>query len=397
MPMGARDEFSKPTKNAIALRASYRCSLCGGATVGPSDESPEATASIGEAAHIAAAAPGGRRYDASMSAEERSSIENAIWLCADHARLIDRDAATYTVNVLLKMKGEHENKCALALRDRSTTSARLGDFFTVGPDIVCVGDLVSVETSRWAFQIQHFLIGEITKLAQFIDRFQSPPTADHCVLSNSLGDGRMLTAAPSLTRSEGGFVVHCHVDHGFARINGTDLPTDLALNENNDIFNANGDIATVSGLEALPQKIRNCLSIPRGGMWYHPEFGTKIADYFNAFRSSPWLERLLKLEAIRQASITNWDRVLQRAYTPLLCVERVHDLQILNEEPIQGRLPIRLTLDVKGFGRWQHDVDIFLPRDSDSKRAAKRRWRPHRTSAGENRLLFNGLILKRNS
>jgi hypothetical protein len=53
---------------------------------------------IGKAAHICGAAPGpgSRRYDSSMTAEERAHIDNAIWLCADHADLIDRDEVTYS-------------------------------------------------------------------------------------------------------------------------------------------------------------------------------------------------------------------------------------------------------------------------------------------------------------
>ncbi|WP_222029983.1 hypothetical protein [Rhizobium leguminosarum] len=54
-----------------------------------------AYAIVGDAAHICAAAPGGRRYDETMSREGRSGIGNAIWLCPTHARMIDRDEVTY--------------------------------------------------------------------------------------------------------------------------------------------------------------------------------------------------------------------------------------------------------------------------------------------------------------
>lgn len=77
---GTRDEFSRSTKNALALRAGYVCSMegCGRSTVGPSDKSPAAVTQIGVAAHICAAAPGpgARRYDPNMTREERAGIEN---------------------------------------------------------------------------------------------------------------------------------------------------------------------------------------------------------------------------------------------------------------------------------------------------------------------------------
>ena len=84
------------------MRAGYRCSFpnCEALTVDPSAESVKAVANIGEAAHICGAAPGAKRYDPAMTAEERSEIGNAVWLCSKHARLIDRDDVTYTVEVL---------------------------------------------------------------------------------------------------------------------------------------------------------------------------------------------------------------------------------------------------------------------------------------------------------
>ena len=87
------------------------------APVGPSEESPDAITNIGEAAHICGAASGrgSRRYVASMTPEERASIDNAIWLCSDHAALIDRDEVTYTAEKLHEMKREHEAACARAV------------------------------------------------------------------------------------------------------------------------------------------------------------------------------------------------------------------------------------------------------------------------------------------
>jgi hypothetical protein len=79
-----RDDFSAKTKQALALRAAYTCSFrgCACATSGPSEEAPDAFSMTGKAAHIHAAAPGGRRYLASMTPEERKSFSNGIWLAA---------------------------------------------------------------------------------------------------------------------------------------------------------------------------------------------------------------------------------------------------------------------------------------------------------------------------
>lgn len=64
--------------------------------------------SIGVAAHICAASPGGPRYDPDQTAEERSSQENGIWLCQDHAHVIDVDPETHSAAKLSLWKREHE-------------------------------------------------------------------------------------------------------------------------------------------------------------------------------------------------------------------------------------------------------------------------------------------------
>jgi hypothetical protein len=108
--MKTRDEFSASTRRSLASRAGYLCSCpsCRVITIGPSREAPDDVAVVGVAAHICAAAPGGPRYDASMSAEQRLAIENAIWLCAKHATLVDRDVVRFTSDVLRFWKSEHE-------------------------------------------------------------------------------------------------------------------------------------------------------------------------------------------------------------------------------------------------------------------------------------------------
>src|ERR1035438_1369019 len=76
--MPARDEFTKETKDILAKRVGLRCSNpnCRRPTSGPQAH-PRKTVNIGVAAHIAAAAPGGPRYDDRMTPEERCGIENA--------------------------------------------------------------------------------------------------------------------------------------------------------------------------------------------------------------------------------------------------------------------------------------------------------------------------------
>ena len=106
-----RDNFSEKTRRILRERVGGKCSnpLCNRETCGPSDLEDKSLI-IGEAAHIRAAAPGGPRYDPTMTSEERMHISNGIWLCRDCARLIDIDASAYPVEKLLSWKKEAERR-----------------------------------------------------------------------------------------------------------------------------------------------------------------------------------------------------------------------------------------------------------------------------------------------
>jgi hypothetical protein len=70
---------------------------------------PSGTISVGVAAHIRAASPGGPRYDAGQAEEDRISIENAIWLCEKCAALIDKSGGVdFPPDLLHKWKQMHE-------------------------------------------------------------------------------------------------------------------------------------------------------------------------------------------------------------------------------------------------------------------------------------------------
>lgn len=106
-----RDEFSMDVKRAVAERVNLLCSRpsCRAPTGGPRVDDSKSV-NVGVAAHIAAAAPGGPRYDSSMTAEERCGANNAIWLCQTCAKLIDNDPSRFTVAVLRGWKIEAEAK-----------------------------------------------------------------------------------------------------------------------------------------------------------------------------------------------------------------------------------------------------------------------------------------------
>lgn len=109
----ARDNFTKSVIETLKARVSHRCSNpdCRVPTSAPSSGNKAQT--IGVAAHICAASPGGPRYDAEMSTHERKDINNAIWLCQNCSVKIDRDPNSFSVDLLNSWKIEAERKATL--------------------------------------------------------------------------------------------------------------------------------------------------------------------------------------------------------------------------------------------------------------------------------------------
>jgi len=124
-----RDDFMPDVKDILAKRVSMRCSNpnCRQPTSGP-QEDPCKVLNIGVAAHITAASVNGPRYDKNLSAQERSSIENGIWLCQNCGKLVDNDARQYPTDLLRRWKQLSEE--AALLNIESPGNAGVSDKMT---------------------------------------------------------------------------------------------------------------------------------------------------------------------------------------------------------------------------------------------------------------------------
>lgn len=106
-----RDDFTECTRRKIGQRAGWLCSFPGcrvfteGAT---SDENGRM--SVGTASHICAAAPGGPRYDETMTIVERRSVTNGIWMCRNHGTVIDSPDSKFTTGLLRTWKKDAETE-----------------------------------------------------------------------------------------------------------------------------------------------------------------------------------------------------------------------------------------------------------------------------------------------
>lgn len=126
----------------------------------------------------------------------------------------------------------------------------------------------------------------------------------------------------------------------------------------------------VSGLDSLPQRIKENLSMLQGESPFHPKAGSRLKEYFDAFENSPWLQRWVKLEVIRLACIPYRDIVLKTQYTPLQSVLHVNDVKQVDAVRTTDWLKFSFSLDVQGVGPWERDIEIFVPRGEIQPRPA---------------------------
>jgi hypothetical protein len=318
---------------------------------------------IGIASHIHAAASGGPRYLDTMTQQEREHISNAIWLCPDHASLIDKDYTRYPAEALRQMKCEHEDRVYQDVKTHTNRGAANAetDFVSIGPDFIFLGHQIAGNGDEWKFLIHEHVIGDMFTLNSYVDQFAAADQDEHYVLVNALGDGRQLVSPPTWEKTQLGCVVTCTVHASFQRMRAQDLPRDFALNENHDIFAKNGTFALVSGLDALPQRIKSCLSMLRGESPFYPKFGARLKEYFDLFQSSPWIHGLVKLEVIRLASIPYKAPTDNQQFTPLMSVTRVLSVEMLPRGIKADWHPYHFKLTVEGVGFWERNIEVFIP------------------------------------
>jgi energy-coupling factor transporter ATP-binding protein EcfA2 len=107
-------KFYEKTKRIIAARSGYRCAFpgCYKVTIGPGADSNDSSMT-GAASHIFSASEDGPRGTGGLSRKERRSVENGIWLCALHARVVDANRGDkFPPPLLRSYRDEHEARIA---------------------------------------------------------------------------------------------------------------------------------------------------------------------------------------------------------------------------------------------------------------------------------------------
>lgn len=352
-----RDNFSPKTKEILAKRVAWRCSFpgCGRITVGAGHKDKSDVINLGEASHIYAASPEGPRYDESMSQEERKSIDNGIWMCKHHARIIDSDYYNYSPETLKQWKeiAEKETFKSLENLEREVFTSIPTTFIAIGSAIVINAVWKSANDGVWKFEIVNFILGDINDIINFND---DGSVLDKYIVVETQGDGRIILGNLNWELSENKYIISLSTFEKTKRVTPYHM-ADISL----DFEIEDGDLKMVKGEDAAKQAIVIALSTNFGDMHYSPLFGSFFSYYYWNFRDDiKKLEQLIKLEITRLISIPYKDSLSADDSPPLNFINRVHDVKLLNLEVIDSKIPIKLKLEWGDGKYWESEIGIFI-------------------------------------
>jgi len=353
-----RDNFKESEKEILAKRVAYRCSFpgCPAVTIGPGSKSSTHTIKTGVAAHIYAASEGGPRYNPNMTSEERSSIDNAIWMCEYHGAIIDKDYEKYAADTIKQWKSIAEENATKNLQNPFSIIDTLPTtLVSIGSQLIFEGVWKGVvnNESELKFDIYRFAYGDIEKLREISI---SNNTISNYVIIETQGDGRKLRKNIQWQLVNNRYEVTLTVDEKSARTN-PDTLSDIAA----DFSFEDGDIKMVKGIDCAIQHVESALSIGFGELKYAPMLGSYFSDYYWQHKDNlAFLNRLLKLELTRLIFIpekSSWDSSEE---APLNFINRILDARVLSTTIEKHRIPIRLNLEWGNGSLWEGDLKIYI-------------------------------------
>ncbi|WP_303917881.1 hypothetical protein [Draconibacterium sediminis] len=352
-----RDDFSNKTKDTLAKRVAWRCSFpgCGRLTIGPGHKDSSDFVNLGEAAHINAASFNGPRFDETMTSEQRKSIDNGIWMCRHHARMIDSDYFNYSSATLRQWKKLAEEETYRLLKELERDDIKKPTtLIAIGQEIVFEGIWKAVNNGNWIFEVDKFVLGDENKLIDFNNSRRTE--LENYIVIETQGDGRIINGELNWELIEGKYQISLKVADKSPRTTPYGMKDLSAKLEFTD-----GDLKLVEGEECAKQTIMITLSTDFGDMWYSPDFGSFFSAYYWAFKDNPeLLHRLIKLEITRLISIPHQDSFDKEKRPPLDFINRVIEIKIENLEIENHQIPIKLRLEWGDGKLWEDMIGIYI-------------------------------------
>jgi len=138
---------SVPTQKHLFALSGNKCAFRGCQQPLVDAASKKVTAKI---CHIKGNRPGAARHDASQTEEERQGFENLILMCPIHHDVIDADKEVYTVEILRKLKEEHEAK-----HGRQEANDAITELFLANVSLAPTDGSVILSQNQTGGQIAH--------------------------------------------------------------------------------------------------------------------------------------------------------------------------------------------------------------------------------------------------
>ncbi len=303
---------------------------------------------VGIASHITAAAPGqgARRYDSSLTPEQRSSIDNGIWLCRGCDGIVDRDAARFPADTLRRIRRDHTEYARLGTRVETEVG-----LIAIGPGLVAGGQVVRFNASGIVLHLAFFLQGSAEDLFTFVRRFDAQSPLSRYVLLSELGLGGLLAEAPEVVREGAAWTLTFQWLPEAPRLPASELA---------GMSRHTGKM--ISGEEYWKQTFEMVLEQPPGTWFANMEGGSHLSELYETLRGSIWFEHLVKCELIRLACLPAPGRLGRQTseYPPFLCVRQVLGVRIPGVALVDERLLLDVDFDLEGHGRWTGDMRLYI-------------------------------------
>lgn len=206
--------ISDKNRKLLWGRSGNRCAICKQELmVSATDKDSEAV--VGDECHIISPELNGPRHDPTYPAEKLHSYENLMLLCRVHHKMIDDQAATYTVDILRQMKNNHEIMVSERLSsDKKINPVRIRRIKKNIPNYlvrVSTGkQLLDLVSGTYAFSMDHDELnsqGEVDLIGSFLQN-----VSDWIDILDEAEPGYRVEIAYNLTQSikemeESGFFV----------------------------------------------------------------------------------------------------------------------------------------------------------------------------------------------
>lgn len=357
------DDFSESTKRKMADRVAWRCSFsgCNKITIGPNSSNSEKIIKLGQAAHITAASIEGPRYDNSITSAQRKDISNGIWMCCDHATLIDADFREYSEETLRLWKIDAERVAAENLKAPNNEYLdNTSTLLQIGSEIIFYARWEGTTANTRTFRLVSPLIGDINKIEAYVEGFNRCVNTEHYVVIESQGDARVISSPPELNKKNNEILLTLTLTPPPESIDPKGISS-LTLRDGDLFLDLNGNISMVSGVEAAIQSLSTCLGTIKGECnILHcpmPELGSVVSFYYKQYKDDlKLLSRLFKLELIRLSFV----QIHENTYTNLPFIKRIHNVNIQNIELINQYLDIEISIVFGNNEHWKGNVPVFI-------------------------------------